>query len=100
MKHHGIVLIGGQGFSLSCVVSGAENLNPIITYNWIKDNGTQIVVDSHGSVLSLPSLRLSDAGQYSCQVIVNSPYLRDNLDVTSTHFAIHLQGKLASFAQY
>ena len=97
MKHHGNVSIGGQGFSLSCVVSGAENLSPTITYNWIKDNGTRILVDSHRSVLSFPSLRLSDAGQYSCQVIVDSPYLRDNLDVTSTTFAIHLQGKFSFF---
>ena len=95
VKHHGIVTIGGQGFSLSCVVSGAENLNPAISYNWIKDNGTRILVDSHGSVLSFPSLRLSDAGQYSCQAIVNSPYLRDDLNVISTTFDIHLQGKLA-----
>ena len=98
MKHHGILSIGGQGFSLSCVVSEAENLSPTISYNWIKDNGTRILVDSHGSILSFPSLRLSDAGQWSCQVIVDSPYLRDDLSVISTTFDIHLQGKFSFFA--
>jgi hypothetical protein len=98
MKHHGIVSIGGHGFSLSCVVSGAENLNPAINYVWIKNNGTQILFRSNRSIMSFPFLRLSDAGQYSCQVTVNSPYLRDDLNVISTTFDVRLQGKLASFA--
>jgi hypothetical protein len=98
MKHHGIVSIGGHGFSLSCVVSGAENLNPTVTYNWIKNNGTRILVGSNRSILSFPSLRLSDAGQYSCQATIISPYLRDDLNVISTTFDVRLQGKLASFA--
>jgi hypothetical protein len=93
MKQHGIVSIGGHGFSLSCVISGVENLNPIITYNWIKDNSTWILVGSNRSILSFPSLRLSDAGQYSCQVRISCRYLCDALVVTSTPFDIHLQGK-------
>ena len=94
IKQHGIISIGGQGLSLGCSVSGVENLNPIITYNWIKNNGTQIPVGSNSSNISFPFLRLSDAAQYSCQVAVNSPYLHDDLIVTSAPFDIHLRSKI------
>ena len=34
----------GQSYSLTCGVTGAENLNSSITYQWTKNNGTQTQV--------------------------------------------------------
>ena len=92
----GNVISGGQAFSLKCMISGAEALNSILTYQWTKSNSTgrMQVVGSNTSTFSFSSLRLSDAGQYSCQVIVRSRYLRDALNVTSAPFDVHLQGKI------
>ena len=88
----GSIITGGQAFSLKCTISGVEALNPILTYQWIKSNSTgRMQVGSNTSTLSFSSLRLSDAGQYSCQVIVSS---FDALNVTSAPFDVHLQGKI------
>jgi hypothetical protein len=90
----GNVIPGGQDFSLKCTISGEEALNSILTYQWTKNNSTgQLQVGSNTSTLSFPSLRLSDAGKYSCQVRVSSRYLRDALNVTSAPFDVHLKGE-------
>ena len=65
--------MAGQNCTLSCTVTGLTNSNPTITYQWMKNNGThQIQVGNNSNKLSFPSLRLSDAGQYTCQVTVDS----------------------------
>lgn len=73
----GALLSGHNVYSITCIVNGADNLNPSITYQWTKDNGTrtQIPVGHIPSVLSLSPLRLFDAGQYTCQATVRSQYL-------------------------
>ena len=76
----GTLTLGQNGCSLICGVTGAENLSPSITYQWTKNNGTQTQVGAD-RVLSFSSLRLSDAGQYTCQATVSSPYL--NSDITT-----------------
>ena len=62
-------MLGQSGYSLTCgvTVTGAEN--PSITYQWTKNNGTQTQVGTD-RVLSFSPLRLSDAGQYTCQATV------------------------------
>ena len=71
----------GQSYSLTCHVSGAEHLSPSITYQWTKNNGTQtlIRVGDDLEILSFSSLRLSDAGQYTCQATISSPYLNNDI---------------------
>ena len=61
----------GQNYSLICnvTVTGADTGDPSITYQWTKDNGTQTLGTDR--VLSFSPLRLSDAGQYTCQATVS-----------------------------
>ena len=77
----GALLLGQNDYSLTCGVSGTEHLNPSITYQWTKNNGTltQIQVAAVARVLSFSSLRLSDAGRYTCRATVSSPYLNNNI---------------------
>ena len=90
----GIISTGEHAFSLNCMISGTGSLDPAITYQWTKNNGTQTQVGlTNNNTLSFSTLRLSDGGQYSCQVTVSSRYLYGNLNVTSVPFDIHLQGK-------
>jgi hypothetical protein len=79
----------GQSYSLTCGITGAANLNPSITYQWTNNNGAQM---GTAEILSFSSFRLSDAGQYTCQATVGSPYLNDNITMTNTH-DIRIQSK-------
>ena len=72
----------GNNFILFCNVSGSENLNLIIYYQWMKNNTTQLQDGTNSNSLSFSPFRLSDAGQYSCLVTVSSSYF--DQDVTAT----------------
>ena len=76
-------MLGQNGYSLTCGVNGAENLNSSITYQWTKNNA-QIQVGGDPKVLSFSPLRLSDAGQYTCQATVSSHYLNNDITVMNS----------------
>ena len=93
----GTIPAAGQKYSLNCNVSGTENLDPTrsITYRWVKINDTQThIVGTNSSILSFSFLRLSDAGNYTCEVTVNSHLLRNAINKTSKQFEVHIPGKL------
>ena len=76
----GAIPTAGQNYQLTCSGSGAENLNPTITYRWTKNNGSgQIQVGANSSTLSFTPLRLSDAASYVCEVTISSSYLSGNI---------------------
>ena len=77
----GALLLGQNSYSIICGINGTENLNSTITYQWIKNNGTQtqIQVGADPKVLSFSPLSLSDAGRYTCQATVSSPYLNNDI---------------------
>ena len=83
----GNLMLGKSGYSLSCRVSGTDDLDPFLTYQWTKKNGTQIQIQlgPDPNILSFSPLRLSDAGEYSCQVNVSSYYLSNDISVLSSH---------------
>ena len=80
----GVPVLGQNGYSLTCNVSGTENLNPNITYQWTKNYGSRVQVDSATRILSFSPLKLSDAGQYTCQVTISSLYLRNDITVMNS----------------
>ena len=64
----------GQNFTLTYSISGAENHNITTTYHWKKD-GT-LLSDQIGPNLSFSPLRLSDVGQYTCDVTINNSIMK------------------------
>ena len=70
----------GETYHLICNVTGTDNLCAITTYHWTKDNGTKISLKTNISNYYFPTFRLSDAGNYSCEVNVNSTYLDDRIN--------------------
>ena len=91
----------GETYNLTCNVNGADNLNAIITYYWTKDNGTKTLLKSNtkNKNYNFPIFRLSDAGNYTCEVNVSSNYLDDiinehshtQLEIESNCFLICLK---------
>ena len=68
----------GETYNLTCNVHRADNLNAITTYHWTKDNGTTMLLKTNTTNYIFLNFRLSDAGNYSCEVNVSSTYL-DNI---------------------
>ena len=77
----GSSVVGESGFTLTCCISGADNLNPFIIYQWTKDNGTQTQIQDGADprTISFSPLRVSDAGQYTCQASISSTNLDNRL---------------------
>ena len=66
----------GQSYTLTCSVSVAS----VTTYQWRKN--VSVIQGETTEMLSFSSLRLSDAGQYTCEVTVNSmTYTSDKQDI-------------------
>lgn len=77
INDNGITPTLAQRFDLSCNVSGAST----DTYQWKKD-GT--VLHETGPTLSMQSLKLSDAGQYTCNVTIDQDVYSDTKDIVFT----------------
>lgn len=87
----GEIAIAGENYNLTCSALGAEHLNPIIAYQWRKNNR---LTGINSAVLSFAPARISDAGSsYSCAVTTVSSYLTDSVVISILH-AIRIQSKL------
>ena len=65
--------LGQTGFSLTCNVSGTDNLNPTLTYEWRRNGG--VMSNQRERTLSLSPLSGSQVGVYVCMVTVDSDLL-------------------------
>ena len=83
-SNNGSLTAGQTGFSLSCDITGAENLNtPTFTYQWRRNGG--VISGQQGSTLSLSPLTASNAGEYNCSVTVSSTSLSSTVTVNSSN---------------
>ena len=81
--------------TVTCNVSGADNLNPMITYEWTKDNVTTTV---RSETITLAPLLLSYAGVvYNCSVNVSSSFLDKVIHQTSKSEIMRIQSELINF---
>ena len=79
----------GQYGTLTCDVSGADNLNPVITYQWTRSNGTILTpVGTNSDTLTFFNAKLSDAGEYTCTIIVSSLLLSNPVSAYDNHSVI------------
>ena len=72
----------GMSYTLTCTVSGADNLEATISIGFTGPNAAS----STGTSLQLPldSLDLNDAGEYTCTATVSSGLLINNIVRTGT----------------
>ena len=82
-------MLGESSYTLTCCVFGAESINPFITYQWTKNNGTethvQIQDGSNPRTISFDHLRVSDAGRYTCQARISSASLNNDIIWSVSH---------------
>ena len=67
--------VGQTDNTLTCDISGANKLNPMITWN---KNGSGRIRTDNSTILRLSPLRLSHAGNYSCGIsstLINYPVI-------------------------
>ena len=87
----------GQSYTLTCTATvtggGGETLSTNTTISWTHPNGSVTSGTGSSLDLTLNPLRVSDAGQYTCNVSVSSPFLTGTWNSTDT-FTINVQGKL------
>ncbi|XP_064392448.1 uncharacterized protein LOC135340080 isoform X2 [Halichondria panicea] len=76
--------MAGQSFSLTCSLSGGVSLQPTLSYQWTREGGSLM---TSTATLNFDTLYLSDAGQYSCQVILTSSQLEGEHTVAA-HYTI------------
>ena len=75
----------GESTSLSCDVTGAENLaGPTLTYMWLRDGET--LTGQEDSMLT--DLTTSDSGSYTCVVTVSDDLLITPITSTSAPVTI------------
>ncbi len=75
--------MAGQSYTLTCTVTGAEALTPTISYQWFEETSPRVMLSTTSANLTFDPLNLSDAGQYSCDVIVSSPFVTSDLTASS-----------------
>jgi hypothetical protein len=74
----------GSMYSLTCTVTGAEQLtDAIVIYRWLK-NGAVVSVQTMAT-LSFSPLITSDAGGYACQATISSSLLSTPLTTTASN---------------
>ena len=83
----------GQSYTLTCTanVTGAGTLSTTTTITLIHPSGSMTSGTGSSLDLSLNPLRVSNAGQYTCNVSVSSPFLTGALSSTDT-LTINVQG--------
>ena len=77
------LMVGQTDNILTCVVSGADNLNPTIAYQWTRDGVT--VQSGSSNTFNFSPFRLSLAGVYTCSVTVTSNLLNDAIQVPASN---------------
>ena len=72
----------GMSYTLTCTVSGADNLEATISIAFAGPN----TASGSGTSLQLPlnSLDLNDAGEYTCTATASSGLLTNNIVLTDT----------------
>jgi len=75
----------GQSYSLGCSVSEADSLNATSTYRWYNESTNPRSQVGTTNTYTLNPLRPYSAGQYTCEVMITSPFLDGDLSRSVMH---------------
>ena len=84
----------GEPQILTCSITGAERLSVhTTTFHWTKYNGSTLQIQKNTSTLTFSSLRVSDAGQYTCSATIDSNILSESIRSTDSAYTISIHSK-------
>ena len=73
-------ITAGVNNTLSCMIDDIDDLMLPVEYMWWHFNGNDTkLINNKSGILSLSPLKLSDAGEYMCQVNISSSLLNSDL---------------------
>ena len=78
----GRVVEFGESLVLDCGISGANNLDGNIAFQWRGPNRAR--EESTSTRLTLSTVSFSDAGIYTCTATVSSPYWNEDISDSDT----------------
>ena len=94
VRDNGTTPIAGQSYTLTCDLGSTVTTYPhTLSYQWLKDNGTQTQVGTGHSSISFHTLTLSDSGNYTCVVTVSSTSLKEDKEFRSTPYFFDVPSK-------
>ena len=72
----------GESLVLDCAISGVNNLDGNIAFQWRGHNRAR--EESTSTQLALNTVGFSDAGIYTCTATISSPYVNENISANDT----------------
>ena len=72
----------GESLVLDCAISGVNNLEGNIAFQWRGPNRAR--EGSTSTQLAKNAVSFSDAGIYTCTATVSSPYVNENISANDT----------------
>ena len=83
----------GSQFNIACAALGFDHLNPGFNIQWRKTGGLINISSQVNDSLAFSSLRLSDAGEYTCEVNVTSDYLVNGYTTGMGNYNLSINSK-------
>ena len=87
----------GNTFSITCAVFGLhlDSVEPVFTYQWTNHSDDSVTISSFEdrSTISFASLKLSNAGQYTCIVNVSSEHFIDGHVIAMKAYNLSIKSK-------
>ena len=86
----------GDNHTLLCNVSSSINMQQDLTYKWWHFDGTdrKEIKDSNSNMLTLPPVKLKNAGEYTCEVEIGSTEVSSSVKIpTKSPYTLILSGK-------
>ena len=83
--------------NLTCIASEHENLHDLnVNYQWTstrEDQELLVITENSQNSISIPLLNLSNAGRYTCHVIIETSLLNSAI-TASDYYDLFLNGKV------
>ena len=90
------ILVVGDEFNITCTVHGLDSVDPTFAYQWTSDaEGDHSTISNYENIstIAFSDLKLSNAGEYECEVNVSSNYFANGYELGSNTYNLSIKSK-------